>query len=124
MAGPRWVKLDVDYFRNPKAAAVGRAGRDLHLASICYAGAHLTDGHIPTSVLRIVLTDADVPRSTVGTLVDAGLWVPNGDGWTIHDYTAMQGTRAEVEARMADDRARKAAWREARRRERDAGRDT
>lgn len=106
MAGPRWVRLDVDYFRNPKAIAAGRDGRDLHLASICWVGSQLTDGHIPADVLSTVAADAGiVHRRFTGAAVDrivaAGLWVPNGDGWDLHDFVEMNGTRAEVEQERA-----------------------
>jgi hypothetical protein len=97
MAGPRWVKLDVDYFRNPKALAAGRNGRDLHLASICWVHAQLTDGEIPPTALSTILRDAGVPTSAVARVVAAGLWVPNGSGYHLHDYTEMNGTRVEHE---------------------------
>jgi hypothetical protein len=101
MAGPRWVRLDVDYFRNPKAIAAGRDGRDLHLASICWVGGQLTDGEIPSNALPTILRDAGVRSSAVGRVVAAGLWVPNGDGFHLHDFVAMNGTRAEVESERA-----------------------
>ena len=50
MSGTRWVRLDADYFRNPKVLAAGRDGRDLHLASICWMeGKDQLDGLIPAS---------------------------------------------------------------------------
>lgn len=101
MAGTRWVRLDVDYFRNRKALAAGRDGRDLHLASICWVGGQLTDGHIPSTALPTILGDAGVRSSAVNRVVAAGLWVPNGDGFHLHDYVEMNGTRAEVEQERA-----------------------
>jgi hypothetical protein len=97
MAGSRWVRLDVDYFHNPKVLAARRDGRDLHLASICWVGSPLTDGRIPAQVIPAILHDAGVKQRAVDLAVDAGLWVPNGNGFHLHDFTEMNGTRADVE---------------------------
>jgi hypothetical protein len=39
----------------------------------------------------------------VDELVESGLWVPNGDGWHVHDFEAMnpQAMRAAVEKQRA-----------------------
>lgn len=96
-AGFRWCRLDVGYFRNPKVLDAGRDGRDLHLVSICFASEHLTDGHIPESALRQLITDARVRRSAIDRAVDAGLWVPENGGFRVHDFRAMQPGREAVE---------------------------
>src|SRR4051812_32598540 len=107
----RWVKLDVDYWRNPKARAAGRTGRALHLASIAYSGSQLTDGVVARSSLSQVLQDAEVPRSAVERVVSAGLWLPVGDDFIIHDFVEMNGSREEVLARIEAERKRKERWR-------------
>jgi len=110
MAGARWVRLDVDYFRNPKALAAGRDGRDLHLASICWVGGQLTDGIIPAPVVPMICRDAGVEPHAVDLAVAAGLWTPNGgSAFELHDFVEMNGSRSDVE------RAR-AQWRERQRR--------
>ena len=96
MAGQRWIRLDVDYFDNPKALAAGRDGRDLHLASICWVGRYLTDGHIPAAAIPTIARQAGVRENAADLVANAGLWVPNGDGFYLHDFTAMNGTKAEV----------------------------
>jgi hypothetical protein len=102
MAGPRWVRLDVDYFRNPKVLVAGRDARDLHLASICWAGQMLTDGHIPAAAVEALARDAGIVArarpSAVDHAIDAGLWVVNGAGFVLHDFVEMNGSRSEVEA--------------------------
>jgi hypothetical protein len=113
MAGSRWIRLDVDYFHNPKVLTAGRDGRDLHLASICWVGRYLTDGHIPAEAFDQIAHDAGLDKRQRGRALDgsinAGLWVPNGHGFELHDFTVMNGTRAEV------DRERD-AWRDRQRR--------
>lgn len=110
-AGTRWARLDLDYFDNPKARAAGVSGRALHLASICWSARQLTDGRVPRSVVARLLADAEVPRRAVDRLVEVGLWLPNGDGFMIHDYAEHQPTRQTVEHERE-------VWRERQRRRR------
>jgi hypothetical protein len=111
MAGSRWVKIDTSYLRNPKVTAVTSGARLLHLASILYTADQLTDGHIPARMLPELAGQAGLSRKTTGSrvaeLVTRQLWVPNGDGWDIHDYQLMnpQAMRVAVEAERA-------AWRD------------
>ena len=65
MAGTRWVRLDLEYFGNPKAQAAGLHGRAVHLAAICWSAAHLTDGRIPPEAMPRILADAGVRRAAV-----------------------------------------------------------
>lgn len=97
MARARWVRLDVEYFRHPRPRAAGRDGRDLHLASICWVAAQLTDGHIPADCVGVILSDAGVKRPAVDRAVAAGLWVPNGDGFDIRDYLDRNPSRDSVQ---------------------------
>lgn len=112
MAGNRWVRLDVDYFSNPKTLEAGPLGRAAHLASICWVGRHLTDGEIPAQAIPMILRDAGAPRKATELLIGAGLWVPNGgSSLELHDFVEMNGSRADVEAERE-------AWRERQRRAR------
>ena len=111
MAGTRWVRLDVEYFTNPKMARAGKDGRLLHLASLCHAGAHLTDGHITTEIVPALCKLAGVKPLTVPRLVQVGLWVPVSDGYLIHDYLGMQDSRLKVESRRKSTAERLAKWR-------------
>lgn len=97
MAGTRWIRLDVDYFHHPRALAAGRDGRAVHLASLCWAGSLLTDGHIPGQAVPGILLDAGTRRTAVDLVVESGLWLPNGDGYDINDYLDRNPSRAEVE---------------------------
>lgn len=116
MAGSRWVKLDVDYFTNPKALAAGRNGRDLHLASICWVARYLTDGFVPADAVKAIASDAGLnsARDVVGRVVAAGLWIPNGDGYDIKDYVETNGSRADYERARELFRIRQRRYRERR----------
>jgi hypothetical protein len=115
-----WAPIDLAYFRNPKTLAAGLHGRALHLASILYSAEHKTDGHISADAVRVVLRDAGVSPRTIEHVERAGLWVPNGDGWYVHDYLDHNDSREVVEANVARTRAMDAE-RKRRQRERQQG---
>jgi hypothetical protein len=48
----------------------------------------------------------------VDGVVDAGLWVPNGASYDIHDYVQFQQTRSEVEQEREQWRKRQRRYRE------------
>jgi hypothetical protein len=93
----RWVRLDSGYFENPKVMVAGRDGRALHIASICWSGSQLTDGHVPEAAAAPLLSKAGVRRGAVEAVVEAGLWVPNGDGWDICGYLERNPSATDVE---------------------------
>ena len=97
MAGTRWIRLDVDYFTNPKTMSAGKDGRLLHLASICWVGQHLTDGHIPGDVAPILCRLAGVSQRAIHQTVNAGLWLPTEADYYIHDYLEHNSSRGDVE---------------------------
>lgn len=92
-----WVRLDDGFFRHPKSLQIGKDGRALYLAGLCWASANLTDGHIPTAALSTILQDAQTPRAAVDRLVAHGMWHPTGGGWEIHNYLDRNRSKAAVE---------------------------
>lgn len=98
MAGNRWIRWDIGYFRNSKARALGKDGRALHLASACWSADNLTDGFIPTHMLGVLCADAEVKPRTAVVMVAAGAWVPVEGGWRLHDFLDHNKSKAEVEA--------------------------
>ena len=78
---------------------------DLHLASICWVGSTPRTGHI-TDAVSTLTGDAGIQHrrfanAAVDRVVAAGLWVPNGDGFSLHDFVEMNGTRADHERERA-----------------------
>lgn len=117
MAGTRWVKIDTRYLSNPKISSItGAPGVLLHLASILWTADQLTDGYIPTTTLPELSVAARVPttaaamRQRAAEMVERGLWIPNGDGWHLHDFEHMnrQAMRAVVEKQRQAWRDKKA----------------
>lgn len=82
-----WAKLDDQFFDHPKARQVGKDGRALFVAGLCWSAGNLTDGLIRSTDLPLLAAKAEVPGlATARRLVDAGLWAEVRDGWVIHDY--------------------------------------
>jgi hypothetical protein len=104
------VRLDVDYFANPKTLAAGRDGRDLHLASITWCARYLTDGHIPADAVTHIAHDAGLAqravKRAVERAVEAGLWRVCEAGYELKDFVEMNGSRASVETQRDQWRAR------------------
>jgi hypothetical protein len=95
-----WVRLDDGFYRHPKARQVGKEGRALFVAGLCWAAGHLTDGFIARSDLGLIAAEAEVrPRVTARLLVDAGLWEEAHNGWVIHDYQDFNPSAEEVRER-------------------------
>jgi hypothetical protein len=119
VAGTRWVRLDVDYFQNPKILAAPYDAVVLHLASICWCASQLTDGHIPVTAVPLLCSQAKVSRRAVTRAVTAGLWISTGGGdYYVKDYLDYQQSRGDVEAERERWRLR-----QQRKRDRDAETD-
>lgn len=102
-----WVKLDDQYFNDPKAIAAGPNGRALDLAGRCYCAGQLTDGVVPKVAIPIVAAAAGVPRTTVKAVVASELWLEGPDCYVIPDYLetnpsgdAVKEKRAAAASRM------------------------
>lgn len=111
MAGPQWVRLDVGYFTNPKILRAGPDGALLHLAAICYLGAHeIDDGVLPAEAVTGLAGSVGVrhPDTVVGRLVKHGLWHEHDRDWLIHHYDVMNGENSEAAAARHRQRKRRA----------------
>jgi hypothetical protein len=108
-----WVKIDDGFFDNPTNRDLGSAGRDLFLAGLCYCAKGLTDGHISRRDLPLILAQAQVRKSTVTKLIEAGRWIDRGDHLEVAEYLTYQPSRARVEAdrEAAKERQRRARTR-------------
>lgn len=110
---PGWARLDVDYFRNRKVAPLPDRAIIAHLKAILWSKEQGTNGHVP-SALRAVIVTGKGSQSAWKALEDAGLIVPEPDGWTIAGFDERNGDEAAREAARAYERDRKRDQREAR----------
>jgi hypothetical protein len=111
-----WARIDDSFHSHPKVRRAWNAhprALGLHVLAISYAASQLTDGGIDAAFARQLVGSARASRRVTDALVESGLWIPNQDGWEIHDWADYNPTRAEVLARREADRQRKNAVRSA-----------
>ena len=109
-----WVRVDDDLFSHPKFTDAWErepASVGLWLLGASYSGRHLLDGLVPRRFVDQWFKTPVRERRATEALVDTRLWVPNGDGWEIHDWGEHNPTRESVLARRASDSKRKRAGR-------------
>ncbi|AOT25156.1 hypothetical protein PBI_TERROR_45 [Mycobacterium phage Terror] len=109
--GLPWVRLDTQFPSNPKILALVEEKKFraafVWTASLAYAGAHGTDGFLPSAVLPFL----HATKSDAKTLVDVGLWLECIGGWEINSWAEFQPSNAETQERKkrAKEAAQKAA---------------
>lgn len=94
-----WVYLDDQFTEHPKIDTLSDGAFRIHVAAICYANRHLTDGYLEAA--RIQRLVPKYQKRFVTELVNAGLWEPAGGGYQIHDYLDWNKSREEVETAQA-----------------------
>jgi hypothetical protein len=94
------VSFDVVLATDPRVEKAGFAALALHFAAASYCAQHLTDGVVPRTVARRLLSLGD-PDAIAQRLVNAGVWEELGDSWHLIDYLAANPSRAQVLALRA-----------------------
>ena len=107
--GLPWVRLDTQFPANPKILALidqkKYRAAFVWVSSLAYAGAHGTDGFLPSASLPFMhATKADAK-----VLVEVGLWLESVGGWEINSWSEFQPSNAETQERKK--RAKDAAMR-------------
>src|SRR3990170_7480618 len=112
-----WIRVDDHYDEHPKFARAGPLGMAMWLAGLAYCNRNLTDGFIPWTIARTLMSwdylDATGPTHiyvdsgnvtceyVTGLLLDVGLWDEVDGGYRVHDYVDFQPTKAQVRAERA-----------------------
>jgi hypothetical protein len=104
-----WFKIDDTMPDHPKFIAAGNAATGLWAKCGAWSMRQLTDGFVPTAVVRQYGTNAQAQR-----LVDVGLWIAKDDGFLFHEWTQRQPSRAKVQADREANAARIQRWRDKR----------
>jgi general stress protein YciG len=101
-----WAQFD-DHFHDSEGALVaGVEACGLHLCATCWSAAHLTDGHLPSAIVKRLLACCQDEHGAelVARLMEAGLWEPDDNGgYWLRDFLGSNRSRAQVES----DRERK-----------------
>lgn len=102
-----WVKLDDHIVSHPKVVAAGPEAMWLQVSALCYCAQQLTDGVVPKGMVPMLAPKR--PAVLARRLVDAGIWLDEGDHYRIHDYHDYQPSREQVESQRdaARERQRK-----------------
>lgn len=107
-----WFKVDDQFWAHPKTLLLSDSAVALWVKAGAWSAQHLTDGHVPAGVLRLI----QAQKKHADELVRAGLWrVHERDGWVFHDWLEYQPTRKEVEERRSAWRSRQNKHRSQRR---------
>ncbi len=109
-----WAEVDDGFLSHPKTVKAvqlgGSAAIHLWLALRLYSGKHLTDGLIDSfMVVELSLgLHSRTRKRALAALLESGLLDPCGDGnYQLHDYSDWAPSRATVEKRKAEAKARK-----------------
>ena len=91
-----FLNVDDNFADHPKIDALSDGAFRLHVAGLCYASKHKTDGFIPDHrVSRLIRTYK--PRLLV-ELHQARVWLPAAGGHSIHDFLDWNRSREQIEA--------------------------
>ena len=101
-----WFRIDDHFHHHPKVTRAGNAAVGLWVRAGSYSSAYLTDGHVPLGAVREMGT-----KREIDALVEARLWVPNGDGFVLPDFAEYNYSAEQVLAERAKTRARTAKYR-------------
>ena len=101
-----WVRLDDQFYNHPKLGLLGMYMLPcvgLHVLSLCYCNAYLTDGFIPegqvarlAGELRLLMPEDEAWKELAQRLIDAGLWEQHDVGYVIHDFLEYNPSRKET----------------------------
>lgn len=109
-----WTRLPDDFTDRPAFLRLSRSARLLHVEALVWCNRLLTNGELPTHVLRRVTDSDDVDRD-VADLAEAGLWMRMDDATWQVDWSDQE--KAEVvEQRREDNAARQRRYNERQRR--------
>jgi hypothetical protein len=95
-----WFRVDADEHLAPWVLQVGNEAYGCYLRLAGYCARHLTDGHVPRQVARVILGGLD--PDALDALVDAGRVEIDDDGTVrLPHYLDLNQSREQVEAKKA-----------------------
>jgi hypothetical protein len=100
-----WTRLSDTFTDRAEVLALDDATFRLHLEAMVWSNKHLTNGHVPTVVLRRISSHPDLDIACKA-LTAAGLWAEAEDGWQL-DWSEQE-TAEQIGQRREDANVRKA----------------
>jgi len=107
-----WIKIDDQFFQNPKIIDLSKDAKLLYLCALTYCGSQLTDGIISKSALRVISATVDVSSTVATELVHVGLWEVTEGGYDIHDYLEYNPSKDQVKHDRQQNAKRQQSWRD------------
>lgn len=101
--------VDVAMIEDHRLLTLARGVRLLHLETLVWCKAHLTDGFIPAQALNR-LTDEPEPHEAAKELRRVGMWDMTDAGWKIADFLDTQMSAERVKAKRLAARERYDLW--------------
>jgi hypothetical protein len=92
-----WFRVDDGFHSHPKVMATSFAAIGLWVRAGSWCSKHLTDGVVPTQLLR----SWRAPVKLAVELVTAGLWMEHPDGYQFHDWKGFNPSKSDVVASRA-----------------------
>ncbi len=110
-----YFQVDDSFQDHPKFVGLGLDAVGLWSCGQAYCSRHLTDGFIPTAWVDMKSGGRQKGERVAATLVAANLWLVVAGGYTVKGYLDHNPSRADVEKKKADARARVGVFRERKR---------
>lgn len=98
-----WFRVDDGWHSHPKTADVSFEARGLWVTAGSWCSQHLTDGAVPTKMLKLW----GAKPKLAAELVRSGLWEETETGFLFHDWSALNPRREDVLGKRAADANRK-----------------
>ena len=99
-----WVKLDDQFWSNPKVQLLGNEAAGAYARMLSYCGAHLTDGLVSEDAARFIAKPKLIERLVAAQFIERA-----DGGWLIPDFLDFNPSREQIEAKREADKRRKAA---------------
>lgn len=101
-----WAQFDDHYPDSEPALNAGVEASGLHLLATCWSAAQLTDGEVPSIVVKRLMSGCldNQGAELVARLMAAGLWERRETGYLLTDFLTSNRSRADVEASRVDKR--------------------
>jgi len=107
-----WTKLGDKFPDEIDNAGLSLAAFTLHVCGLCYCNGVLTDGHIPSRIVRRLYSGIDDPEQAAAELVGSGLWLVTEQGYEIADFLRDQRPADRVREDQEHNRQRQARYRD------------
>jgi hypothetical protein len=112
-----YLMMDDNFADHPKIDGLSDGAFRLHVAAMCYAAKHLTDGYVPPERVSRLIPKYKASYAT--ELIKAGVWVQHDTGHRIHDYLDWNKPRTWWEQYRTAEKERKREYRDRKKRERE-----